>query len=168
MRRLFAALFLIASLGAAHADDNASCAEFAWPLETEKAWFASSDLRKVPNGETIPALADGAIELQLAELSTANLPKPPERAPKPPDLRAGFVSFTTLPKAGILQVTLTGEGWIDMIQNEAYLQAKEHTGKRDCPGLRKSVRFEVKQESLILQISGADMNAIGIAFRFAD
>lgn len=55
-----------------------------------------------------------------------------------------------------------------MIQNGAYLQAKEHTGKRDCPGLRKSVRFEVKQESLILQISGAGKPAIGIAIRYLD
>jgi hypothetical protein len=160
------ALFVLAGL--ARSDDQAACTGFAWPLDTEKAWFAATDLRTVPNGETISTFADGAIKLELEELSAAELPKAPERAPKPPDLQAGFITFTTLPTAGTLQVTLTGEGWIDMIQNGAYLQAKEHTGKRDCPGLRKSVRFAVKPEALIIQISGAAKPEIGIALRYVD
>jgi hypothetical protein len=72
-RRFLAALSFIASLGAAQADDKASCGQFAWPLETEKKWFAAPDLRMVASGETIPALAEGAIDLQLAEIATANL-----------------------------------------------------------------------------------------------
>src|SRR5262249_37450805 len=135
MRPILAALVaFFAIMAAAQAEETASCAQFAWPLDAEKAWFAAPDLRKGPNGETIPAVVDGAIEVQLVDLEAAKLPKPPERAPKPPDLDAGFVTFSSLPKAGLLQVTLTGEGWIDMIQADAYLPSKEHTGKRDCPG----------------------------------
>ena len=52
-----------------------------------------------------------------------------------------------------------------MIQTGAYLTAEAHTGKRDCLGLRKSVRFVAKAESLILQISGAKQTSIGIAIR---
>jgi len=168
MRRLLVALFLLASLGAAQADDKATCAQFAWPLDTEKAWFAAPDLRNAPSGETIATLADGAIKLDLREFAAAGLPKAPERAPEPPDMQAGFVTFSSLPKPGLLQVTLTDEGWIDMIQNDTYLVSSAHTGKRDCPGLRKSVRFEVKADSLTLQVSGAQKPAIGIAVRYID
>jgi len=169
MRAALAALvafFVFAAL--AHADDQASCAQFAWPLDTEKAWFAAPELRNVPSGETIATLTDGAIKLELRELAAARLPNAPERASEPPNMQAGFVIFSSLPKPGLLQVTLTDEGWIDMIQNGAYLQAKEHTGKRDCPGLRKSVRFEVKADGLTLQVSGAQKPTIGIAVRYIE
>ncbi len=110
----------------------------------------------------------GAFRLKLKPLAAADLPMAPGRAPADLKTQAGYVGFATLPKAGVLQVTLTGEGWIDMVQNGAYLKASAHTSARDCPGLRKSVRFTVKAEALTLQVSGAAKPEIGIALNWVD
>src|SRR5262245_5243818 len=103
MRAILAiVLGLSRSLAWVHADD-AACTQFAWSFDTEKAWFAAPDLPSVRNGEAISLLKDGAIKLELQDLSKANLPKPPEKAAETPNLQAGYVTFATLPKAGLLQ-----------------------------------------------------------------
>lgn len=168
MRRLLAALLLAASVSAAKADETASCAQFDWPLETEKAWLAAPDLQTVESGKSFGSFGSSAFSLELKPLAAAALPKPPERAPADANAMAGFVTFATLAKAGMVQVTLADEAWIGKIQSDAYLKAAAHTGKRGCPGLRKSVRFAVKSDGLTLQVSGADKPEIGIAVRWPE
>ena len=62
-------------------------------------------------------------------------------------------------------MTLSGEGWIDLAQNGTALDSTDHTGAKNCPGLRKSVRFDVGAAPLALQISGAPADTIKVAIR---
>ena len=80
-------------------------------------------------------------------------------------LCGGCVAFAAPEKPGVYQVTLSGEGWIDLVQNGAALQSADHSGAKNCPGLRKSVRFEVGAAPVALQISGAPAETIKVAIR---
>ena len=57
---------------------------------------------------------------------------------------------------------------IDLVQNGASLEATDHSGVKDCPGLRKSVRFSVGAAPVALQISGAPADNIKVAVRRVD
>jgi hypothetical protein len=77
---------------------------------------------------------------------------PPERAPKKPGSSAGMLRFAN-GAAGKYRVTLSSGGWIDVIQNGAYLKPIDFTGALDCPGVRKSVEFSLGPEPFTLQVS---------------
>lgn len=54
------------------------------------------------------------------------------------------------------------EAWVDVVQNGGYGRSIGSTGRSDCPGLRKSVRFDVASNPIVLQISGASVDVISI------
>jgi hypothetical protein len=60
-------------------------------------------------------------------------------------------------------VTLSGEAWIDALQNDRRLPMLASTSRDDCPGVRQSVQFEVDSLPLTLQISGATVRRLNIA-----
>ena len=65
-------------------------------------------------------------------------------------------------------MTLSAEGWIDLVQNGAPLDSADHSGAKNCPGLRKSVRFNVGAAPVVLQISGAPAESVKVAIRPAE
>ena len=77
----------------------------------------------------------------------------------------GMLAFAAPDKAGVYQVTLSSEGWIDLVQGGAALGSADHSGAKNCPGLRKSVRFDIGAAPVVLQISGAPAETIKIAIR---
>ena len=76
-----------------------------------------------------------------------------------------MLAFAPPEKAGVYQVTLSGEGWIDLVQNGAALDSADHSGAKNCPGLRKSVRFNVGAAPVALQVSGVPGDSIKVAIR---
>jgi len=66
---------------------------------------------------------------------------------------------------GLYQITLSDEAWIDVIQNGAALSAIDFTGAAGCPGLRKSVRFQLEAGGFVLQLSSASVNGMLVAIR---
>jgi hypothetical protein len=51
------------------------------------------------------------------------------------------------------------------MQDGANLKAADHSGVKDWPGLRKSVRFKVGAAAVALQISGTPADSIKVAVR---
>jgi len=51
------------------------------------------------------------------------------------------------------------------VQNGAELDSADHSGAKNCPGLRKSVRFNVGAAPVALQISGAPADSVRVAIR---
>ena len=47
---------------------------FAWPLETEIAWFRAAKVDGIPNGDELPEIPEEAFELSLVPLPNAKLP----------------------------------------------------------------------------------------------
>jgi hypothetical protein len=128
------ALLLIATTQAFAADPD-GCDNFKWPMDKENALLTAPSLPKLTAGVEAPS-APAAVAMTLRSLSDAALPKPPERQQKP-DTYAGFVR-AMLPSAGLYVVTISTYGWIDVIQNDAYLKPKGFSGVTGCIGARKA------------------------------
>ncbi|MEP9365938.1 hypothetical protein [Xanthobacter sp. VNH20] len=158
-----AAVFLLAlGLGAppVRAAEGQGCSGGAWPLEQAKSALDAAHIQ-VANGGQLPA-AESAFVVELVPLSQAKLPYPPARLP--PE-KANFAGFLLLPApavAGRIDVSLSDAGWVDLVQDGKTLPAAAFTGVKGCPGLRKSVRFEVTRRPLVLQVSGVSVDRLKV------
>lgn len=148
-----AGLLLLAATGALAQEPD--CGRLAWNLDAERALLAAAGGVE----QVDPPLAR---RLSLKPMADAALPKPPERAPR---ASQPFAAFTTvpIPAAGLYRVTLDSEGWLDVIQDGAYRRADAFTGARDCPGLRKSVRFRLEAGEALVQVNRDSAGLVGIA-----
>ena len=139
------------------------CDKFAWPLVREKALLVAADLPATKVGEALAALPKTAIKLQLEPGAEAAFVMPPERKPRSERWFGGALRFPAPAKLGIYQVTLSDEAWIDVVQDGRYARSVGSTGRGDCPGLRKSVRFDLGATPFILQVSGVTSNSTAVA-----
>ena len=80
---------------------------------------------------------------------------------------AGIVR-TTIDRAGLYQITLSDEAWVDVVQNGARVKSSDFSGQKACPGVRKSVRFDLAAGPATLQISNAESAKINLAIAPAD
>lgn len=156
-----AAAVLIALLAPASAATD-GCDKFAWPLLHEQALLTAPDKPSVQAGATLAAIPAGAFVLNLQAGAQAVFAKPPERKPKAERWFGGAIRFPALGKAGIYQVTLSDEAWIDVVQDDRYARSVGSTGRSDCPGMRKSVRLDLGATPFVLQISGAAVETIAV------
>ena len=144
---------LIVSLpGLAAAEEPKGCGAFKWPIEHERAALAAASKPAVANGGALEY--DVAANLRLAPLAEAGLPQAPERAAKSPQSFAGHFTLAAPATPGTFLITLASEGWIDVIDNGAFLHPKGFSGAVGCEGARKSVRFDLPGRPLGLQLSG--------------
>jgi hypothetical protein len=151
---------LIAAPGWAQAQEGSGCSAFKWPLDHERAALVRADKASLPNGGALSY--DAAMTLELQPLATAGLPKAPERAPKSPTAFAGHFILAAPAKAGNYRVTISSEGWVDVLDGGAYLHPIAFTGAKDCEGARKSVKFDLPARPLALQFSGVPQNQISV------
>lgn len=169
-RRLFAtltgSLALLAAVPA-QAAPAVGCEGFLWPLAEEIAQIKASDSVAVESGATLPAPPSGkAVAITLKPAPEVKLPATPTSTPKPDDDKkfAGAVNFSRIEK-GHYQVTMSGPGWIDVVQNGRPLEATGHTGSADCEFIRKSVRFEVEDGAIAVQVHGVPKASLKITIR---
>ena len=158
--RWLTAIALVAASGMAQAQEGLGCDGFKWPLDRERAALARMDKASLPNGGSLPY--DTATTLQLQPFSSAKLPKAPERAPKSPSAFAGHFALVAPAKPGAYRITISSEGWIDVLDGGAYLHPIAFTGARDCEGARKSVKFDLPPRPLALQLSGVPRDQISV------
>jgi hypothetical protein len=157
-RRSAAALaFVLAMTSGAVAQDDSTCGKFKWSVARERGWFAAPKL--VGTGAEA-ALGEG-LDVTLVSSEAAGFVVPPERAPKPGSF--GATLKLTLPKAGAYDVTVSAEAWIDVIQNGTSIKASDFSGQKNCPGVRKSVRFDLGAGPTMLQISNSETAKIMVA-----
>jgi hypothetical protein len=162
MRLLSIAALLIIASGSAAAQEPSGCDKFKWPLDKERATLNGTDLPKVNSGERIAWPIPFAATVGLSAFADANLPFPPERAPKSPASFAGFVQVPAPPKAATYKITLSSESWIDVVQNGHAVKSSGFSGAVGCEGIRKSVKFDLAAQPFTLQLSGAPANTIRV------
>ncbi len=163
MRHLALATVAIAALlTPSYAADN-GCDKFAWPLARERTLFAAPEKLVTKAGESLSAIPTGAFTLHLQTGADAAFAMPPERKPKAEHWFGGMVRLPAPDRPGIYQVTLSEEAWIDVAQNGRYTRSVGSSGRSDCPGLRKSVRFQLDAAPIVLQISGAASDSVVVA-----
>ena len=159
---LLAAAFACAT-GSAMAQDKPPCDQFDWSVKRELALLKDPDLETVLSGATLASLPSQGVALELMPHAAVEYIQAPGRAPKSEDSFGGVLQVLNVEKAGAYNVTLSGEGWIDVIQTGKVLNSIAHTGKKDCETLRKSVRFEFQAGPAAIQISGVAATQIQLA-----
>lgn len=148
------------AVGPVAAQDASGCARFKWPVDRERSAFGTPGLQVVEAGKPLPGIMDPAI-VRLKPLAEAGFERPPGRKPK--DGTFG-VAIRTPPLAvsGTYQVTISDDAWIDVIQNGRELRSFGVSAERDCPNVRKSVRFSLGAGQATVQISGAAADSIKV------
>jgi hypothetical protein len=157
------ALSAFAVAGPCFAQEPVGCDKFKWPLDKERATLTGTDLPKVASGASVTWPIPWATSVALAPFADVKLPVAPERAPKSPTSFAGFLQIAAPPRAGTYKITLSSEGWIDVVQDGHTVKSAAFSGALGCDGVRKSVKFDLLAQPLTLELSGVPAGAIGIA-----
>jgi hypothetical protein len=142
--------------------DFPACQQFGWPIAREAALLNESSIETVLSGATLSSFPPKGLAVELQPHPTMDYVLPPGGEPKE-DSFGGVVTIASVPKAGAYQATLSGEGWVDMIQNGKALAFTAETGKEGCPGVRKSLRFDLEAGPLTIQLSGVPSAQIKLA-----
>jgi hypothetical protein len=145
------------------AQELVGCDKFKWPLDQERAILTGAEVPTAASGSTVAHPLPAAVSIALVPFAEAKLPVAPERAPKSPTSFAGFVQLPAPATAGIYKITLSSEGWIDVVQDGHLLKSAGFTGALGCAGIRKSVRFDLAAQPFTIELSGIAGNAIRIA-----
>src|SRR6516162_2277043 len=99
-----------------HAQDRPACEQFEWSIKREQALFGTPAVNPAASGSKLDSIG-GSFTLELQPHASVSLVLPPERQPKSADSFSGVISFANVPKAGLYQITLSTEAWIDVIQD---------------------------------------------------
>jgi hypothetical protein len=159
--RTFAAFLVAAWLAPAlaQAAEPSGCDKFKWPLMHEQAALSAASTH-VESGAALPF--DAAAQLRLAPFAEAKLDMPPERAPKLAPSYAGAVTLDAPAAAGTFKVSLSDEGWIDVIQDGRFVKPVAFSGATDCQSLRKSVKFPLAAKPATIQLSNVKGSEISL------
>jgi hypothetical protein len=163
MKPLLVLFALSVSATPALAQEPVGCDKFRWPLDKERATLTGSDLPKLASGSRVNWPLPFATIVMLLPFTDAKLPLPPERAPKSNNSFAGFIDLAAPARSGAYKITLSSEGWIDVVQDGRRLKSITATGATGCDGVRKSVKFELAAAPLTVQFSGIEASSVGVA-----
>jgi len=139
------------------------CDKFKWPIERERLTLTRTDLPFIDPGQQVALpLPFGAI-VALKPFAEAKLPTPPERTPKSPDSFAGFFQMPAPKAAGTYTITLSAEGWIDVVQDGHAVKSTAFSGALGCEGARKSVKFELAAAPFTVELTGVAASTVKLA-----
>ncbi|MGX5839118.1 hypothetical protein ACWGTI_00205 [Mesorhizobium sp. ArgA1] len=157
MKTFAISLFTILAGTSVAMAQEAGCDAFKWPVTREQTLFAAA-----PAAQSGAALTVGhAVDFTLEAVDEVAFTLPPERAPATGTF--GATASVTVPPEGELQISLSGEAWIDVIQGDHAIKSAGFSGVKTCPGIRKSVRFKLPAGLASIQISGAKGQSIKVA-----
>jgi hypothetical protein len=159
---LLVALMIVGAAPSWAAEEPSGCDKFKWGIERERAALTGPDRLKLASGAELAALPAQAVTLALRSPAEAKLPMPPERAPKDGTF-AGFASIKAAPKAGLYTISLSGGGWVDVVQDGHFLKPKAFSGATDCDGIRKTMKYDLAASPFVLQVSGTKEDSVSIA-----
>ena len=160
MHRLCPALLGVIALStlSARAEDAAGCGKFKWSIAREQAALSAPGLPAIASGEALPATGASVV---LQPQPKITFEAPPARKPK---VDPAYAAVLRLPPvvAGTYEVTVSDEAWIDVRQDGKDIRSSGFSGQPDCPGVRKSVKFDLQAGPATVQISGASVQAIKV------
>ena len=158
MRNAAFLLVLLATGSAAAAED--ACTSFKWPIAREQKAFAAPGLPGLPGGGPLPA--GGAVRLTLAPQASVSYTVQPAKTPKHSPAYGAQLSLEAPPSTS-LQVTLSGDAWVDVVQNGKALRSTAFSGMTGCAGIRKSVRFSLAPGPAVIAISDSPAATLDLA-----
>ncbi|MBZ9675806.1 hypothetical protein [Mesorhizobium sp. ES1-1] len=157
MKKVIIALFAILACGSAATAEDAGCEAFKWPVTREQVLFAAAQATS-PGAE----LAVGAAaDLALVPAEKAGFTLPPERSPA--EGTFGAVASVEVPPEGAIQISLSGDAWIDVIQDGHTVKSAGYSAVKTCRDIRKSIRFKLAAGPATVQFSGARKAELKVA-----
>ena len=163
MKSVLIAIAICSMASAALAQEPVGCDKFKWPLDKERATLNGTDLPKIASGNRAPWPLPWASIVTLMRFADAKLPMAPERAPKSPTSFAGFVEVAAPPHPGTYKITLSLEGWIEVVQNAHFVKSSAFSGAQGCEGVRKSVKFDLTAAPFTIELSSVPADTIRMA-----
>jgi hypothetical protein len=155
-------VFAVCSIaGSALAQEPVGCDKFKWRLDKERATLTGTDLPKLTSGGHVAFSIPFGTTVALVPFADAKLPVPSDRAPKDPNSFAGFLD-NPAPKAATYKITLSSEGWIDVVQDGHALKSTAFSGATGCDGIRKSVKFDLTAKPFTVELSSVQSPTIGM------
>ncbi len=150
------ALTVLAATSAGAVEDG--CRRFDWPVNREIELFNEGFFADVESESALPK--DGAFSMLLRPVAQVIYTVPPERGRD-----GGYGGVVTLEwiAAGRYQITISGDAWVDAVQNDKRLPMLASTTRDDCPGIRTSVQFEIRSLPLTLQFGGAVVRRLNVS-----
>ena len=155
------AAFLILMMASPVLAQDPGCSDFKWPVDREKAAFSSGTLPIVATGASLPPVSQAAA-LTLSKQDSVTFATTPTHQPKHDPAFAGTFELPPPATPGSYQVTVSDEAWIDVAQNGKLLKQTGFTGSHTCPLVRKSVRFDLADGPITVEISDATRDAMKI------
>lgn len=143
------------------AQEVTGCAAFKWPVATDQQLLAAPGLPTLASGGAFPGLGQGATVALQPQGEVAYTVKP-ARAPKANPAHGAEMTLPAGP-GGIIQVTLSAEAWVDIVQGGKVLRSTAFSGRTGCPGIRKSVRFTLAPGPAAIAISDAPDTTLRLA-----
>lgn len=157
MKKVVISLFAILAGTSFAMAEEAGCEAFKWPVTREQALFAAAPA--TASGATLAVGA--AADLALVPVEKAGFSVPPEHAPASGTF--GAVASVEVPAERAIQISLSGEAWIDVIQDGKAVKSTGYSGVKTCPSVRKSVRFKLAAGPATVQFSGAKKETLKVA-----
>ncbi len=158
--RWLAAVALIAAPGLAQAQEGSGCGGFRWSLDRDRAAFVRADKPSLPNGGALAY--DVATTLRASAVLGRRVAEGPGARVEVDFTLRGPFHHPPPAKPGVYRVTISSEGWVDVLDGGAYLHPTAFTGAKECDGARKSVKFDLPARPLALQFSGVPREQISV------
>ena len=103
----------------------------------------------------------GTAQIGLLAAKDVRLATKAERKPRPSS-SAGLAAID-VGKPGKLDVILSNATYVDLVRDGKTLRSTGHSDFKKCPGLRKSVSFDVVPGRYIVQLTGAPSRSVKMA-----
>ena len=144
-------LLVLAPSAPLRAEEPSGCDKFKWPIAREQAALAAQDKTRLAADSVLAAGA--AASVPLAEVEQTHFVQQPQRAPAPGTFAA--VLKLPAPPAGVYTVSLSAGAWIDVIQDGVLVAPLDFSGAKNCPNIRKSLKYRLSAQDTAIQISNA-------------
>ena len=167
--RLLLAFALLGAMAIPAAAEE-DCTGFSFPVDTDIAWMNAADSESVEAGAKLSSLPAKAVTLKMKLTRDITLPVKSGRKKQAigGGTYSGWFEITSLPKAGMYQISLSVDGWIDAAQNGELVQSHSFSGRPACKSVRKSVRYELGAGPVTVQVAGAPVEAVKVTIREAN
>ncbi|HZK80383.1 MAG TPA: hypothetical protein VFC46_04930, partial [Humisphaera sp.] len=66
-------------------------------------------------------------------------------------------------KPGTYKITLSSEGWIDVVQDGHTVKSAAFSGATGCEGIRKSVKFDLAAQPFTVEFTSVPADTMRIA-----
>ena len=145
-------------------DVATGCDAFTWNVSQELALMAqpATSIDASRDGNAAAVVPDKHYLVHLAPQASVKFALAPARSRNAQGAYAGLVRFR-VEQVGRYRVTLTSRHWIDVVDGDHAIAARDFQGRPGCDRLHKVVEFELpKGRDLVLQFSGDSAENVGL------